>query len=184
MLALLIALAFWLTNGFTEALKSFHVLYNEDYIFNSTDGLFIQEGDVFEIKQYSDSPERLSVAVYAIESNREGLTFSFLKGEENVEYVWNDSVANCDVTDSFDIKIVQPTTDKNGTVKISGNVMTMLQYMAEKSGAEKVSLGDNFSIKGDLFRMVITVGDEEISLDFSVQMEPLFIDTDKKSLVF
>ena len=165
------------TNGFTTALKSFHVIYNEEYILNNENGLFIKEGDVFEVKQYSDSSEAISVEIYAIKSAAKNTNFTY----SGLTTSWNESVANKKVTQAFDIKIEQPSGSKNGMVTVvSGDVIDVIKSFV---GEQEISLDKYFSIKEDMFRMVITVGDEQMTLDFSVQMEALGVYF-KNGLVF
>lgn len=175
---IIVGVAFQATNGFSTALKSFHVIYKEDYILNNKKGLIVQKGDVFEIKQYTYDKEKISVEIYAIESKAENTVFSY----SGVTTSWNESVANKNVTGAFEIKIENPRGEENGTVTIvKGDVFEVIRSFV---GDEEIVLDKGFSIAEDMFRMVLTVGDEQMLLDFTMQIPPVEFIIDEESLIF
>lgn len=143
----------------------FVVVYNEERIMEDTGGLYFQGTTTLEVQQYLNGTETVDVKIYAVGNEENDFTFIM----DGVTYKWSQTLAGKDITPYLLSNVVQPTKEGgNALITVAGGVYQVLENYAEDNfGFKVIEILPNNVPSGDIFKMVITVGESSRTITFN-----------------
>lgn len=152
-----VGLLFRATNGFSSDVKTFALKRNgKETILNDKSGLSFAETEQFEIVNVSTTSRTFSVKIYACG----GTDFEYTYGAED-GYSWKEfaEAEQRDFTSCFDVVLLENRI----TIKRTDLDGILFRYDSQMRLSEGKSIP-----AGDMFELVVTCGEEKITLGFSV----------------
>ena len=146
-----LGIAYLVTDGFGGKVPTAVVMIGDEMYTEDAEGLALYPGDEVRVQSLTGAAEY----EYRIEANGGG-DFSFMVGEE--PYTWAD-LAGTDMTKGFTIQ----KTANGFTVDYE----SLREIVSAALGSE-ASIPDEADTSGDLFRLVITMGEKELHFGFAV----------------
>ena len=146
-----LGVAYLVTDGFGGKVPTAVVMIGDEMYTEDAEGLALYPGDEVRVQSLTGAAEY----EYRIEANGVG-DFSFTVGEE--PYTWAD-LAGTDMTKGFTIQ------------KTANGFMVdyeSLQAIVSAALGSEASIPDEADTSGDLFRLVITMGEKELQFGFAV----------------
>lgn len=161
------------TNGFSTGIKSFALKRNgKELILNDKSGLSFAETEEFEIVNVSTEDRTFSVKIYACGD----ADFEYTCGEED-GYSWKEFAkeAQRDFTSCFDVVL----SENKITIKRTDLDGILFRYDSKM----RLTAGKPIP-SGDTFELVVTCGDEKITLGFSIYTAVEEIELNPEAVVF
>ena len=146
-----LGIAYLVTDGFGGRVPTAVVMIGDEMYTENAEGLALYPGDEVRVQSLTGAAEY----EYRIEAN-DGSDFAFTVGEE--PYTWAD-LAGTDMTKGFTIQ----KTANGFTVDYES-----LQAIVSAALGSETSIPDEADTSGDLFRLVITMGEKELHFGFAV----------------
>ena len=146
-----LGIAYLVTDGFGGKVPTAVVMIGDEMYTEDAEGLALYPGDEVRVQSLTGAAEY----EYRIEAN-DGGDFAFTVGEE--PYTWAD-LAGTDMTKGFTIQ----KTANGFTVDYES-----LQAIVSAALGSGTSIPDEADTSGDLFRLVITMGEKELHFGFAV----------------
>lgn len=138
--------------------NDFSLVYKNQYLLGSKSGFTLTAGDQIEVRQF-DGNEDVQVKIYAIENEND---IAFTLG--NKDLTWSANVASADVTNAFNLTVSEKKDGRSTITLIDGGICDTIEFFAAGSSIAYKGM----DLAGDYFRMIVTVGETSLSLDFSV----------------
>ena len=146
-----LGIAYLVTDGFGGKVPTAVVMIGDEMYTEDAEGLALYPGDEVRVQSLTGTAEY----EYRIEANA-GSDFAFTVGEE--PYTWAD-LTGTDMTKGFTIQ----KTANGFTVDYES-----LQAIVSAALGSEASIPDEADTSGDLFRLVITMGEKELCFGFAV----------------
>ena len=156
-----------MTDGFGGKVPTAVIMIEDDMYTASADGIAIYPGDEIRVQSLTGATEY----DVRIEANAESGDFSFTVGAE--PYTWHD-LAGQDVTKGFTLT----QTDLGFTVDYE----SFETIIAEVMGADVV-IAEDADLSGDMFDLVITMGETEYRFGFGIGLPVSGIELDPDHIV-
>lgn len=160
-------IAYVVTDGFGGKVPTAVIMIEDDMYTASADGIAIYPGDEIRVQSLTGATEY----DVRIEANAESGDFSFTVGAE--PYTWHD-LAGQDVTKGFTLT----QTDLGFTVDYE----SFETIIAEVMGADVV-IAEDADLSGDMFDLVITMGETEYRFGFGIGLPVSGIELDPDHIV-
>lgn len=162
----------YLTNGFTDSIKTFYIEYGEKKILRDSADFEFASGDKFKVTSVAGDTVKYDVAVYVDVREKDGVPF-YLGGEP---WTWYEATLNkWEVTETAGIV-------KDGATFTLNN-LSIQDIISSRSSSGVVTLPSSLPT-GDMFRMDVTVGNQTISLRFRVIVPVEAIAINENHIVF
>lgn len=160
-------IAYVVTDGFGGKVPTAVIMIEDDMYTASADGIAIYPGDEIRVQSLTGATEY----DVRIEANAESGDFSFTVGAE--PYTWHD-LAGQDVTKGFTLT----QTDLGFTVDYE----SFETIIAAVKGADVV-IAEGADLSGDMFDLVITMGETEYRFGFGIGLPVSGIELDPDHIV-
>ena len=160
-------IAYVVTDGFGGKVPTAVIMIEDDMYTESADGIAIYPGDEIRVQSLTGATEY----DVRIEANAESGDFSFTVGAE--PYTWHD-LAGQDVTKGFTLT----QTDLGFTVDYE----SFETIIAAVMGADVV-IAEDANLSGDMFDLVITMGETEYRFGFGIGLPVSGIELDPDHIV-
>lgn len=160
-------IAYVVTDGFGGKVPTAVIMIEDDMYTESADGIAIYPGDEIRVQSLTGATEY----DVRIEANAESGDFSFTVGAE--PYTWHD-LAGQDVTKGFTLT----QTDLGFTLDYE----SFETIIAAVKGADVV-IAEGADLSGDMFDLVITMGETEYRFGFGIGLPVSGIELDPDHIV-
>ena len=160
-------IAYVVTDGFGGKVPTAVIMIEDDMYTASADGIAIYPGDEIRVQSLTGATEY----DVRIEANAESGDFSFTVGAE--PYTWHD-LAGQDVTKGFTLT----QTDLGFTVDYE----SFETIIAAVKGADVV-IAEGADLSGDMFDLVITMGETEYRFGFGIGLPVSGIELDPDHII-
>lgn len=160
-------IAYVVTDGFGGKVPTAVIMIEDDMYTESADGIAIYPGDEIRVQSLTGATEY----DVRIEANAESGDFSFTVGAE--PYTWHD-LAGQDVTKGFTLT----QTDLGFTVDYE----SFETIIAAVMGADVV-IAEDANLSGDMFDLVITMGETEYRFGFGIGLPVSGIELDPGHII-
>lgn len=160
-------IAYVVTDGFGGKVPTAVIMIEDDMYTASADGIAIYPGDEIRVQSLTGATEY----DVRIEANAESGDFSFTVGAE--PYTWHD-LAGQDVTKGFTLT----QTDLGFTVDYE----SFETIIAAVMGADVV-IAEDANLSGDMFDLVITMGETEYRFGFGIGLPVSGIEIDPGHII-
>lgn len=160
-------IAYVVTDGFGGKVPTAVIMIEDDMYTENADGIAIYPGDEIRVQSLTGATEY----DVRIEANAESGDFSFTVGAE--PYTWHD-LAGQDVTKGFTLT----QTDLGFTVDYE----SFETIIAAVKGADVV-IAEGADLSGDMFDLVITMGETEYRFGFGIGLPVSGIELDPDHIV-
>lgn len=160
-------IAYVVTDGFGGKVPTAVIMIEDDMYTESADGIAIYPGDEIRVQSLTGATEY----DVRIEANAESGDFSFTVGAE--PYTWHD-LAGQDVTKGFTLT----QTDLGFTVDYE----SFETIIAAVKGADVV-IAEGADLSGDMFDLVITMGETEYRFGFGIGLPVSGIELDPDHII-
>lgn len=160
-------IAYVVTDGFGGKVPTAVIMIEDDMYTESADGIAIYPGDEIRVQSLTGATEY----DVRIEANAESGDFSFTVGAE--PYTWHD-LAGQDVTKGFTLT----QTDLGFTVDYE----SFETIIAAVMGADVV-IAEDANLSGDMFDLVITMGETEYRFGFGIGLPVSGIEIDPGHII-
>ena len=160
-------IAYVVTDGFGGKVPTAVIMIEDDMYTESADGIALYPGDEIRVQSLTGATEY----DVRIEANAESGDFSFTVGAE--PYTWHD-LAGQDVTKGFTLT----QTDLGFTVDYE----SFETIIAAVKGADVV-IAEGADLSGDMFDLVITMGETEYRFGFGIGLPVSGIELDPDHII-